>query len=143
MYLEPSKQQYHLPQHQSGVSLAILLFIIIVLGLLAASLANINSQSTSSNAQQVIATRAFFAAESGANRQAMAIFPLDGSGGTCASQTYNFNVSGLNGCSATTNCTAFTVNTQTFYQVVSQGQCNTGQPLQATRTIEVRFKDVN
>lgn len=128
--------------HQSGISIAILLFIIIILGLLALTLVNLNNQSAQANAQQVIATRAFFAAESGAQRQAMAIFPIGG-GSSCSHLTFNFSANGLNGCSATTQCNPILVNGETYFQVISQGQCNAGHPLQSTRTIEVRLKNIN
>ena len=131
-----------LPKYQQGISLAVLLFILIIIGLLATALTNLTSQSTQANAQQVIATRAFFAAESGANLQAQSIFPLTGAS-SCANQTYNFTGNGLNGCTATTVCNTITVNSEDYFQVTSTGQCNSGQPLQATRTIEVRLKDIN
>lgn len=127
---------------QSGVSLVILLFIIIILALLSAALVRINSQSVISNAHQVIATRAFFAAESGANFQSMRIFPLIGAS-VCANQNFAINVNGLNGCTAQTQCSTFNVDGLDFYQVISQGQCNIGQDFQATRTIEVRMQALN
>lgn len=121
--------------------MAFLLFAIIIVSLLAAALIRINSQSELSVAQQVISTRAFFAAESGANLQALAIFPIGAGAGTCSSENYTFTNNGLNGCTASTQCAAIVIGTDTFYQITSQGQCNIGQPLQATRTIEVRLKD--
>ena len=127
---------------QTGVSLVILLFIIVILALLSAALVRINSQSVMSNAHQVIATRAFFAAESGANFQSMRIFPLGGAS-VCSNQNFNFNVNGLNGCTAETQCSTFNINGQDFFQVISQGQCNIGQDFQATRTIEVRMQALN
>ncbi len=131
-----------LPQKQQGISIAVLLFILLILGLLATTLVNLNSQSVQSNAQQVIAIRAFFAAESGAHRQAMSIFPISGAG-SCSNQNFTFNVDGLNGCTATTTCSSTTVNAQTYYQVSSTGQCNSGNPFQATRTINIRLRDLN
>jgi MSHA biogenesis protein MshP len=128
---------------QRGISMAFLLFAIIIVSLLAAALIRINSQSELSVAQQVISTRAFFAAESGANLQALAVFPVGGGAGACSNQNYNFTNNGLNGCSASTQCSAILIDTSTFYQIISQGQCNSGQPLQATRTIEVRLKDAD
>lgn len=128
---------------QKGISLTFLLFAIIIVGLLAAALVQINAQSNLSNAQQVIATRAFFAAESGAQMQALRIFPVAGGAGVCGNQNFSFTVSGVNGCTATTTCSASTINGTNYYQVTSAGQCNAGQPLQATRTIEVRLQDLN
>jgi len=132
-----------MPARQRGVSLAILLFIIVIIGLLTATLVTLTSHSTQANAQQVIATRAFFAAESGAQRQVMAVFPIAGGGATCNNQTFNFNVDGLQGCSAATSCSAVTIGGKSYYQIISRGQCNSGQVLQATRVIEVRLKDLD
>jgi len=127
---------------QKGISLAILLFIIVILAILSAALVSINSQSVSSNAHQVIATRAFFAAESGANFQSQRIFPLTGIT-QCSNQNYSFSSPGLKGCTAQTQCTNFVVSGKNYYRVISQGQCNAGQAFQATRTIEVRLQAVN
>lgn len=143
MYLNSRTSQPESLKKQQGVSLAVLLFIIIIVSLLAAAIIRLSTESSLSTAQQVISTRAFFAAESGAQLQAMALFPINGGAGTCANQTYNFAVAGINACTATTTCTTITVNSEDYFQVTSEGQCNTGQPLQATRTIEVRLKDIN
>lgn len=133
---------HSLGNKQKGVSLAILLFIIVVLALLTAALVKINSQSVASNAHQVIATRAFFAAESGANFQSMRIFPLSGIS-VCANQNFPITTVGLNGCVAQTQCNIFNVDGRNFYQIISQGQCNIGQNFQSTRTIEVRMQSLN
>ncbi len=127
---------------QAGISIAILLFIVVILALLSAALVNMNSQSVVSNAHQVISTRAFFAAESGANFQSMRIFPLSGAS-VCTNQSFTINSPGLNGCVAQTQCNTFVVNGQNYYQVTSQGQCNIGQDFQATRTIEVRLQSID
>jgi MSHA biogenesis protein MshP len=140
-YHKPNQNGFN-PVKQSGISMAFLLFTIVVVSLLAAALMKLNSQSGLSVAHQVISTRAFFAAESAANLQALSIFPVNGGAANCTNQTFNFNTPGLEGCSATTTCDARVVNTVTFYRVQSQGVCNAGQPLQATRTIEVRLKDI-
>lgn len=126
--------------HQQGVSLVMLIFVIVIIGLLSTALVTINSQSSVANAHQVISTRAFFAAESGGNLQAMQLFPISGSG-VCTNQTFSFSTAGLTGCQALTQCTALVVNGRNFYQVVSQGQCEVGEPFQATRTIEVRLQE--
>ena len=131
------------PAKQAGISMAFLLFTIIIVSLLAAALMRLNSQSNVSNAHQVIATRAFFAAESGANIQALGIFPVAGGGGSCSNTTYSFSISGLNGCTASINCSTLTINAKSYYQITSIGQCNAGQDFQATRTVVVRLKGIN
>ena len=126
--------------------MAFLLFTIIIISLLAAALMNLNSQSSISNAHQVISARAFFAAESGAQLQALALFPVSGAAvaDACTNPVtpHTFNVDGLKGCTAAITCADREINSVHYYQVVSTGQCNTGDDLQATRTIEVRLKDV-
>jgi len=141
MYLESPTTNIFVNK-QTGISLAILLFIIVVLALLSAALVKINSHSVSSNAHQVVATRAFFAAESGANFQSLRIFPVSGVS-VCSSQNYSFSSAGLNGCEAQTQCNSFSVNGRNFYQIISQGQCNIGTTFQSTRTVEVRLQPVN
>ena len=130
------------PEKQTGISMAFLLFTIIVISLLAAALMKINSQSGLSVAHQVISTRAFFAAESGANLQALSLYPVNGSAAVCATQTFTFTTNGLNNCSATTRCETRTIDAINYYRIRSEGVCNAGQPLQATRIIEVRLRDL-
>ncbi|MDH5432967.1 MAG: pilus assembly PilX N-terminal domain-containing protein [Gammaproteobacteria bacterium] len=128
---------------QTGISLVMLLFIIIIVSLLAAGLVNLNSQSQISLSHHILSQQAFSAAESGANIQAMQLFPVDGSPGNCSNQNFIFNTQGLKNCQAITSCSATTINSHTFYTIVSQGQCAVNSPMQATRTIEVRFKSIN
>ncbi len=142
MSLKNQQIQSFTPIKQHGISMAFLLFTMIIVSLLAAALMRLNSQSSISTIHQTISTRAFFAAESGANLQALAIFPITGVS-NCINRTYSFNVDGLLGCSAVTTCTTFIINTKNYYQVTSKGQCNSGQDLQATRTIEIRLQDIN
>jgi len=127
--------------YQKGVSMAFLLFAIIIISLLAAGLMRLNSQSSVSNVQQVISARAFFAAESGANLQALRIFPVAGGAPNCSNPPpFNFAANGLSGCTATTTCNATLINGVNYFTVTSIGQCNVGQPLQATRRIQVRLR---
>ncbi|WP_196139766.1 hypothetical protein [Aliikangiella sp. G2MR2-5] len=118
-----------------------LLFIIVILGLLAATLVSLNSLSTQANAHQVISTRAFLAAKSGADYMAMRVFPQSGAS-SCGNTTLNFTTNGLNGCSASITCTAIPVGSNNYYQILSNGVCNAGQTFQASRTIEMRLKPI-
>ncbi len=141
--------QLSFSKKQSGISMAFLLFVIIIVSLLAAALMRLNSESSISNAHQVISARAFFAAESGAQIQALTNFPVLGGVVACpAPYTLNFNTPGLTGCTAQITCNEIPITTGTpptttnYFQVISQGQCNAGQVMQATRTIEVRLKSL-
>jgi MSHA biogenesis protein MshP len=129
---------------QQGISMAFLLFAIVIISLLAAAIIQVNSSSNISNVHQVISTRAFNAAESGAQLQALAIFPVDNvTPSSCTNTTYNFTATGMSGCTATVTCSQNTFDGINYYRIISQGQCNAGQDLQATRTIETRLKSPN
>lgn len=144
-----AKKQNAAINKQSGISMAFLLFVIIIVSLLAAALMRLNSESGMSNAHQVISTRAFFAAESGAQIQSLATFPVLGGVIACPTPyTLTFNTPGLSGCSALISCTEIPITTgslptvTSYFQIISQGQCNVEQPLQSTRTIEVRLRSL-
>jgi MSHA biogenesis protein MshP len=124
----------------AGFSLVAALFIIVVLGILAAALFRMTQTSNIAVAQEVLSIRAFFAAESGAHAAAMRIFPLAGAS-SCSAQTINFTAAGLVGCSANVNCTSFVAEGITYYRVASEGQCGSGD-LQTSRTVEVMLKDI-
>ncbi len=124
----------------SGFSLIAALFIIVVLGLLAAALFRMTQSSNVAVSQEALSIRAFFAAESGAQAAAMDLFPIGG-GGACNSRTINFTNSGLVNCQATITCTSFVADGETFYRVSSQGQCSSGE-LQTSRTVESLMQDL-
>ncbi|WP_144392394.1 hypothetical protein [Pleionea sediminis] len=124
----------------SGFSLLAALFIIVVLGLLAAALFRMTQTANLAVAQEVLTIRAFFAAESGAQASAMSLFPIGGTG-SCNNQTINFSINGLTGCRAIITCTNFIADGETFYRITSEGQCGSGE-LQASRTVEGLLKDL-
>lgn len=124
----------------NGFSLVAALFVIIVLGLLAAALFRMTQTANIAVAQETLSIRAFFAAETGAQTAAMQIFPLSGAG-SCNNQTINFTNPGLIGCSAIVQCVSYTADGDTYFEVSSQGQCSSGD-LQTSRTLEVMLKDI-
>ncbi|WMS85939.1 PilX N-terminal domain-containing pilus assembly protein [Pleionea litopenaei] len=126
---------------QSGMTLVMALFIIIVLGLLASFLYQMTQTANSATAQEVLSIRAFYAAESGAQAAAMQAFPLTG-GGACNNQTINFSAPGLINCSSQVTCNSYTADGLDFYSVVSTGRCGSGEN-QTSRTIEVLLKTPN
>ncbi len=121
-----------------GFSLIAALFVIVILGLLAAALYRMTQTANVGVAQEVLSIRAFLAAESGAQTAAMEAFPLGGAG-VCNSRTINFSSNGLVNCSVNITCSAFASAGETYYQIESQGQCSTGD-LQASRTLEVMLR---
>jgi MSHA biogenesis protein MshP len=140
---------------QTGSALAIAVFIIVVMALLAAGISKSISSSSEQTVYEVYGTRALFAAESANERMLALIFPIsiDGSDDAAcvSSQTTEFAQSGLVNCVATTDCTLnepLDSNTQ-YYRIVSTGVCKTYEPTDfscgnekicASRTIEVEAK---
>jgi len=127
------------------------IFILVIMALLAAAIVQTSSRNNLSAAQEILSTRAFYAAESGASwGMSQLLFNAGGSAskafsdtrctGTVNAQTLNFSAPGLVGCSAALVCTIETVGTIGYYQVTSAGVCGAGQ-VQARRVIQVGGKN--
>lgn len=112
---------------QRGFSLPIAIFIIVIMALLAAGAVNILNKGLSGVSQEVLSTRAFYSAESGAQHVLSQLFPLNGGAANCAANSsLTFNSTGLNSCRANMTCSATTIGSETFYTVNSTGTCATG-----------------
>ncbi|WP_437560242.1 hypothetical protein [Acidithiobacillus sulfuriphilus] len=136
------------PHPEKGSALVMVIFVMVVLALLLAALAYINAQSNQNTALQIASTRAFWAAQSGAEWGAYQIAPATGS---AASQCFSPNpaypdigsIPGLAGCSAAVACSSSTTASVTSYRISSQGTCPTGNlgiangALSATRSVIV------
>lgn len=128
-----------------GFSLALALFIIVVLGLLATVLYRVIALNQLSVVQETLSTRAFLAAESGAQAAMMRLFPVSGAAASCTGSPglgQSFSVSGLNGCQVNVICTSMVADSVTQYRLESTGQCNAGN-LQASRRIAVVAHNLN
>lgn len=129
-----------LPGRQRGLGLPVALFIIVVMALIAVAVNNLNKNSSQNFVQNLLSTRAFYAAESGAQlRLNDVILASPCSCGANADVSYVFadEIVGLSGCQAATNCIAFTAAGDTYCTVTSSGFCNGSN---ASRQIEVRVK---
>jgi MSHA biogenesis protein MshP len=136
MYLNNSQKV--LNAKQGGLGLPVALFIIVIMSLIAIAVNQLGASSSQSYSQNVLSTRAFYAAESGAQLRAEnTLTPTACACSGGADVTYNFTVTGLNQCSAVTNCTSFSANGNTYCTIVSIGRCNNAV---AERTVEVRLK---
>lgn len=132
---QPNKTHYN---KQAGLGLPVALFIIIIMSLIAIAVNQLTASSNQAYSQNVLSARAFYAAESGAQLRSYNVLSANPcSCGGAENVTYNFTVSGLNQCQASTNCTSFVANGETFCTIVSVGSCSNGV---AERTIEVRLK---
>jgi len=126
---------------QKGSALVLALFIIVVMTLLGTALVRMISTNAETIVYEVVGTRAYQAAQAGAQRKLSEIFPLSIPSRACPinSSTYNFsNTEGLKGCETivAVGCKLYeTVNT-TYYTITSTGQCTVADVF-TSRTIEV------
>jgi len=133
-------------QGQRGLGLPAAIFVITLLAVLAVAINALVSQNDAAFEEQVLLTRAFYAAESGAGFGLHALFPPEefpgyasGAGalpGSCAvaDKTYELLAAGLNACTVTVSCNVdATVSGVDFYTITSVGTC-----ADVTRTVQVR-----
>lgn len=113
-------------QRQHGFSLPIAIFILIVMALLGTAIVSIMLSNQKGVSSEVLSTRAFFSAESGAQYALGQIFPLDGSPGSCQAPypTLNLTSTGLAGCNADVSCSNTTIGSNVFYTITSTGSCD-------------------
>lgn len=116
---------------QRGNMIVMALFVIVVVSLLAATLINIISASSSSTIHQVYGLRAQQAAKSGIQELLSRSFPTDGSSVICnttANSGASFsNINGLRNCSYEARCTTQTISFSNvdhqYYKFSSTGSC--------------------
>ena len=131
---------------QRGVSLVMAVFIIVVLSLLAAALIRILSAGEESVAREVLSTRAFLTAQSGAQLRLSDIF----TGGvactntcpTTGAQNYGgFGNSNWLNCEASVSCCRVQpAGGDIHYRIVSTGRCGPAGE-RAARVVEIMARD--
>ncbi|WP_085298412.1 hypothetical protein [Cognaticolwellia mytili] len=127
-----------------GSALVIAIFVIIVISLLGAALVKMMASSQESLAFEVLGTRAYTAAQSGAQWQLSQVFPLNNATSSCinaeTAKTFN-NVEGLAQCEAKVSCSMFTNSGTTYYTITSIGECDIDGE-KASREIEVEARSL-
>lgn len=119
---------------QRGISLVLVLFILVVLGLLAAVMVKLSAISGDAVAREVVSTRALLAAESGAQWQMNRVF----GGVGCSDASPTFPVFG--DCEAVvTRCEAISVGADFYYLISSEASCGPADE-QAVRKIELQAR---
>ena len=122
---------------QQGFSLPAAIFILVIMALLAAAVVSIFDKGTKGVSQEILSTRAFYAAESGAQYVLGQLFDLTGGAANCAaSSNLTFNATGSAGCSSSMTCGSVTIGSEVFYTINSTGTCATG-PDRAVRQIQL------
>lgn len=121
---------------QSGLGLPVAIFVITIMSMVAVAVNQLNEAASQTYSQNLLSTRSFYAAESGAQLRAQAV--LSAAPCSCGvNANYDFTVAGLNTCRAVTSCDEFIANGSTFCTITSVGSCDNTN---AQRTIEVRVK---
>lgn len=110
---------------QRGFGMPMVVFILVIMTLLAAAMVRLTTTGALSIASETQSTRAFYAAESGAQWAVNQLFPPAGGGAACAAATpLAFAAGGLSGCSTSVTCVAQgNFNGNTHYLVTSTGSC--------------------
>lgn len=122
---------------QRGATLPVVILVLVLLAVLGTAMVQLNATGQRGIALETLSTRAFYAAESGAQFGLGQIFPLDGSGVVCETWALDYDTAGLRGCSAEVRCSGPRVRQgRNYYTLVSEGQCGSGES-RARRTIEV------
>jgi MSHA biogenesis protein MshP len=123
---------------QAGLGLPVAIFVITIMSMIAVAVNQLNEAAGQTFSQNLLSSRAFYAAESGAQLRSQ--FVLSTSPCSCGIDVivdYDFTVKGLNACSAVTSCNEFIANGSTFCTITSVGSCDNTN---AQRTVEVRVK---
>lgn len=126
-------------RRQRGFSLPVAIFIIVIMALIGAAMVTLMQSGQQSLSTAVMSTRAFFAAQTGAQQALANLFPLDGSAPSCLATypTMTYNTAGLAGCNAVVTCSSSLVGSKTYYDLNSTGSC-TISGTSAVRQIEIK-----
>ena len=129
-------KQAPLAQRQRGAGLPMAIFLITVMVLIVTTIVQLQESAGEMEALDVLSTRAFYAAESGAEAGLSQALRNEDETASCGEVTVNeivFNESGLKGCTTNVEC----VRSGNAVLITSEGQCGGGDA-QAVRTVEVK-----
>ncbi len=134
---------------QQGSALVIGVFIITVMFLMASALINILQDADEQVNIEVLGTRAFAAANSGAEAALAQLFPLDVLSSDCAAVSDSWtppNVVGFSGCRVELTCSENVYATQIQYLISSEATCSAGNCdgescMRVNRKVEVEARD--
>ncbi len=135
---------------QQGSALVIAIFIIVVMMLLGASLVRMTSSNAEIIVYEVLGTRAYQAAQAGAQRKMTEVFPLVSGSEVCTvNSSWDFStIEGFENCQALdVDCVedavidAGTVDEVTYYTITSTGQCSVAGVV-TSRKIEIKARSL-
>ena len=127
--------------YQQGAGLPMAIFLITVMALIVTTIAQLQQSSGEMEALDILSTRAFYAAESGAQIGLVKALGEDEDGKktrSCFNQFEpDFDQSGLKGCSAVVSCEPEGVSNPATVVITSKGSCGSGNSI-ASRTVKVK-----
>lgn len=131
-------QNLPLRRRQQGAGLPMAIFLITVMALIVTTITQLQQSGGESDALDILSTRAFYSAESGA--QLALVEVLEDEAASCHSPaSYEFS-RGLSGCSASVVCENLTsASGDALMQITSTGECGSGAD-RTIRRIEVRVQ---
>ncbi|WP_076417153.1 hypothetical protein [Colwellia sp. UCD-KL20] len=131
---------------QKGSSLVLAIFILVVMSLLGAALLRMMATNEETYVYEVLGTRAYNAAQTGAQRKLQQLFPLNtglDSSMCTADDTFSLaNIEGLDYCSVKVDCLEVKHENVSYFTVTSIGQCVINDEA-TSRVVEVQAKSMN
>ena len=114
---------------QTGSALVVAIFIITVMSMMAAAMIKINGSQAVTTTQEILGTRAWFAAHSGIEISLNKLFPIGDPLQmlTCKDIPTQISLVDFNGCSVTIECKQHSVEPMRRIQLRSIGRCGNGQ----------------
>ena len=125
---------------QKGSALLVAIFFVVIMGLLSTSLLSIKSTQQQMTAQEVISTRAWWAAHSGMEWGLSQVLPLRNKTPKCElDMRFPLAAERFHQCSVVVQCSSIVLDkseeTHLYYRLESQARCGTGR-FAVTRTQE-------
>ncbi|PSW40891.1 MSHA biogenesis protein MshP [Photobacterium phosphoreum] len=128
---------------QTGSALVVAIFIITVMSMMAAAMIKINASQTVTTTQEILGTRAWFAAHSGIEISLNKLFPIGDPNQmlTCDVISHQIPLVDFDDCKVSVECDEFVANddAKRRIQLRSTGRCGSGQ-YQVTRQQQVWVK---
>lgn len=117
---------------QTGSALVVVIFIITVMAMMAAAMIKINASQAVTTTQEILGTRAWFAAHSGIEISLNKLFPIGDPKQmlTCAVISKQIPLVDFDGCEVRVECDEFagdSAETTRRIQLRSTGHCGSGQ----------------
>ena len=123
-------------RYTRGLGLIGAIFLITMIALLSMAITRSVRTGADGAAIEMLAARAFWAAEAGAQLGVRSLIPVSGAP-QCTAQAWNMAPIGYAQCQASITCTQTTVAGTDYHHIRSNGRCGIGTEMVAERVVEV------